>query len=198
MALKCRLSDEDTCGQGAISASFGNISVKQARDEPRVMGRHVAIATSLHICCCHSLNLVSGTLAGDHGGLNRDYALVTPVEVDSLGRYVTHDVTRHGRSRRSLPAMPPTPPGPVHYRMSAFGRDWHLELTPSAVLAPGFTVQTLGSEGIATEMTPDPAIHGCLYQGIIRNHTASSAAISTCAGLVSLTAAPQVCEQGGQ
>ncbi|XP_076142760.1 A disintegrin and metalloproteinase with thrombospondin motifs 18 isoform X1 [Alosa pseudoharengus] len=139
------------------------------------------IIKTLHICCCHSLNLVSGTFAGDSSGLNRDYFFVSPVEVDSLGSYVSHDMTRHGRSRRSVAETP----GPVHYRMSAFGQDWHLELTPSAVLSPGFSVQTLGSKGITTE-TPDPAIHGCLYQGIIRNQMESSAAISTCTGLSGL------------
>ncbi|KAL2089158.1 hypothetical protein ACEWY4_016057 [Coilia grayii] len=155
----------------------------------------MADVETLQICCCHSLHLVSGSVAGEHSGLNRDYAIVTPMEVDSLGGYInyafvtpvevdalggyiSHDVSRHGRSRRSLAAAR----DPVHYHMRAFGRDWHLELRPSAVLAPGFTVQTLGSGGITTA-TPDPALHGCLYQGIIRNHSVSSAAVSTCTGL---------------
>ena len=108
-----------------------------------------------------------------------DYVFVTPVEVDSEGGYLTHDVSRRShRSRRSLSSS-------LHYRLSAFGQDMHLDLHPSSVVGPGFTVQTLGSDGIAT-VTRDVGFHNCLYQGFIRNLSASSAAISTCSGLVSV------------
>lgn len=108
-----------------------------------------------------------------------DYVFVTPVEVDAAGTYLTHDVTRRGhRSRRSLSPS-------LHYQLSAFGRDMHLDLRPSSVVGPGFTVQTLGSQGI-TSVKGDAGFHSCLYQGFIRNLSASSAAISTCSGLVSL------------
>lgn len=108
-----------------------------------------------------------------------DYVFVTPVEVDSEGRYLTHDVARRShRSRRSLSSS-------LQYRLSAFGQDMHLDLHPSSVVGPGFTVQTLGSDGIATVMH-DVGFHNCLYQGFIRNLSASSAAISTCSGLVSV------------
>lgn len=108
-----------------------------------------------------------------------DYVFVTPVEVDSDGGYLTHDVTgRSHRSRRSLSSS-------LHYRLSAFGQDMHLDLHPSSVIGPGFTVQTLGSAGITTLMG-GVGFHNCLYQGFIRNLSASSAAISTCAGLVSV------------
>uniref|UniRef100_A0A672S5H8 ADAM metallopeptidase with thrombospondin type 1 motif 18 n=1 Tax=Sinocyclocheilus grahami TaxID=75366 RepID=A0A672S5H8_SINGR len=107
-----------------------------------------------------------------------DYDFATPVEVDSLGGFISHDVSRHGRSKRSLSEVG----GPVHYHVSAFGKELHLDLQPSHVLAEGFTVQTLGAEGINTA-TLDPSIHNCLYQGSIRNHSESSVAISTCTGL---------------
>uniref|UniRef100_A0A671TSK7 ADAM metallopeptidase with thrombospondin type 1 motif 18 n=1 Tax=Sparus aurata TaxID=8175 RepID=A0A671TSK7_SPAAU len=111
--------------------------------------------------------------------LSSDYVFVTPVEVDSEGAYLTHDVTRQGRrSRRSLSSS-------RHYWISAFGQDMHLDLHPSSVVGPGFTVQTLGSDGVATSMA-DEAFHNCLYQGFIRNLSASSAAISTCSGLSGL------------
>lgn len=111
--------------------------------------------------------------------LSSDYVFVTPVEVDSEGAYLTHDVTRQGRrSRRSLSSS-------RHYWISAFGQDMHLDLHPSSVVGPGFTVQTLGSDGVATSMA-DEAFHNCLYHGFIRNLSASSAAISTCSGLVSV------------
>ncbi|TKS69707.1 disintegrin and metalloproteinase with thrombospondin motifs 18 [Collichthys lucidus] len=108
-----------------------------------------------------------------------DYVFVVPVEVDSEGGYLTHDVTRRShRSRRSLSSS-------LHYRLSAFGQDMHLELQPSSVIGPGFTVQTLGPDGVAAVMD-DPGFHNCLYQGFIRNLTTSSAAISTCSGLSGL------------
>lgn len=109
-----------------------------------------------------------------------DYVFVTPVEVDSDGGYLTHDLTRRShRSKRSLSSS-------LHYRLSAFGQDMYLDLQPSTVVGPGFTVQTLGSNGIATVMD-DVGFHNCFYQGFIRNLSASSAAISTCSGLVSDT-----------
>lgn len=108
-----------------------------------------------------------------------DYVFVTPVEVDSGGRYLSHDVTRRSRrSRRSLSST-------LHYHLSAFGHNMHLDLHPSSVVGPGFTVQTLGPDGIAT-VTGEAGFDHCLYQGFIRNLSASSAAISTCSGLVSV------------
>uniref|UniRef100_A0A665W306 ADAM metallopeptidase with thrombospondin type 1 motif, 18 n=1 Tax=Echeneis naucrates TaxID=173247 RepID=A0A665W306_ECHNA len=99
--------------------------------------------------------------------------------VDSGGGYLTHDVTRRSRrSRRSLSSS-------LHYRLSAFGHDMHLDLHPSSVIGPGFTVQTFSTDGIATVMD-DVGFHNCLYQGFVRNLSTSSAAISTCFGLSGL------------
>uniref|UniRef100_A0AAX7TNJ6 ADAM metallopeptidase with thrombospondin type 1 motif, 18 n=1 Tax=Astatotilapia calliptera TaxID=8154 RepID=A0AAX7TNJ6_ASTCA len=108
-----------------------------------------------------------------------NYVFVTPVEVDSQGAYLTHDVTR--RSHRGKRSLPPS----LHYRLSAFGHDMHLHLHPSSVVGPGFTVQMISSNGITTAMD-DAKVHNCLYQGFIRNQSASSAAISTCSGLSGL------------
>uniref|UniRef100_A0A3Q2ZH62 ADAM metallopeptidase with thrombospondin type 1 motif, 18 n=1 Tax=Kryptolebias marmoratus TaxID=37003 RepID=A0A3Q2ZH62_KRYMA len=108
-----------------------------------------------------------------------NYVFVTPVEVDSDGAYLTHDVSgRSHRSRRSLFTS-------LHYRLSAFGQDMHLDLHPSSVVGPGFTVQTVGSHGISTVLD-DERFHHCLYQGFVRNLSASSAAISMCSGLSGL------------
>ncbi|CAB1443263.1 unnamed protein product [Pleuronectes platessa] len=133
--------------------------------------------STLHVYCSHTSHTVTASYSSsDRHGLNHDYVFVTPVEVDSEGGYMTHDVTRQGhRNKRSLSSC-------LHYRLSAFGHNMHLDLYPSSVVGPGFTVQTLGSNGIATVMG-DEGFHNCLYQGFIRNLTASSAAISTCSGL---------------
>lgn len=107
-----------------------------------------------------------------------DYVFVTPVEVDSGGSYISHDIL-HNRRRRSAHGASSS----LHYRFSAFGQDLHLELKPSAILSSHFTVQVLGKDG-ASE-TREAEAQQCLYQGFIRNDSSSSVAVSTCAGLVS-------------
>ncbi|CAG5851407.1 unnamed protein product [Menidia menidia] len=122
---------------------------------------------------------VSGSVGGLDGPRRENYVFVTPVEVDSDGGYLSHDVSRRGhRSRRSLSSS-------LHYRLSAFGHDMHLDLRPSAVVGPGFTVQALGPGGISVLATDDDheGFRNCLYQGFVRNLSASSVAVSTCSGL---------------
>ncbi|XP_033847617.1 A disintegrin and metalloproteinase with thrombospondin motifs 18 isoform X1 [Periophthalmus magnuspinnatus] len=136
------------------------------------------IIKTLHVYCSHT------GAASDSQGLNHDYVFVSPVEVDSEGLYLSHDLSRNShRSRRSLSSFSPS--SSLHYHLSAFGRDMQLDLRPSSVVGPGFTVQTLSSGGIST-VTVDSAYHSCLYQGIVHNVSSSSAAISTCAGLSGL------------
>ncbi|XP_020797306.2 A disintegrin and metalloproteinase with thrombospondin motifs 18 isoform X1 [Boleophthalmus pectinirostris] len=136
------------------------------------------IIKTLHVYCSHT------GAASDSQGLNHDYVFVSPVEVDSEGLYLSHDLSRHShRSRRSLSSL--SPPSSLHYHLSAFGRDMQLDLRPSSVVGPGFTVQTLSADGVST-VKGDPAYHNCLYQGIVHNVSSSSAAISTCAGLSGL------------
>lgn len=108
-----------------------------------------------------------------------DYVFVTPVEVDSGGSYVSHDILHSGRKKRSAQSASSS----LHYRFSAFGQELHLELKPSAILSSHFIVQVLGKDG-ASE-TREPVVPRCFYQGFIRNDSLSSVAVSTCAGLVS-------------
>ncbi|TNM90483.1 hypothetical protein fugu_002772, partial [Takifugu bimaculatus] len=135
------------------------------------------IPLALHTYCSHTPHVASASYSssGSHG-LNHDYVFVTPVEVNSDGGFLSHDVT--GRSHRARRSLSPS----VHYRLSAFGQDMQLDLHPSSVVGPGFTVQSLGSEGITTVMD-DAGFHNCLYQGFVRNLSSSSAALSTCSGL---------------
>ncbi|XP_051918407.1 A disintegrin and metalloproteinase with thrombospondin motifs 18 [Hippocampus zosterae] len=148
-----------------------------------------SLIKTLHICCTHaSIHTVSANYFSSSAsssstshGLNHDYAFATPVEVDAQGQYLSHDVGWRGRrSRRSASRS-----ASVHYRLSVFGQDLHLELQPSSVVGPGFTVQTLGSDGIAT-VTRSEGFHDCFYQGFVRDLSSSSAAISTCSGLSGL------------
>ncbi|KAL0621917.1 A disintegrin and metalloproteinase with thrombospondin motifs 18, partial [Plecturocebus cupreus] len=106
-----------------------------------------------------------------------DYVFVTPVEVDSGGSYISHDILHNGRKKRSAQNARSS----LHYRFSAFGQELHLELKPSAILSSHFIVQVLGKDG-ASE-TQKPEVQQCFYQGFIRNDSSSSVAVSTCAGL---------------
>uniref|UniRef100_A0A8C8ZJ62 A disintegrin and metalloproteinase with thrombospondin motifs 18 n=1 Tax=Prolemur simus TaxID=1328070 RepID=A0A8C8ZJ62_PROSS len=147
---------------------------------PAGLGR---VAKALQLCClcCAS---VAAALASDSGsgasGLNDDYVFVTPVEVDSGGSYISHDILHNGRKKRSAQGARSS----LHYRFSAFGQELHLELKPSAILSSHFIVQVLGKDG-ASE-TREPEVQRCFYQGFIRNDSSSSVAVSTCAGLSGL------------
>ncbi|PNJ61932.1 ADAMTS18 isoform 4 [Pongo abelii] len=147
---------------------------------PAGLGR---VAKALQLCClcCAS---VAAALASDSSsgasGLNDDYVFVTPVEVDSAGSYISHDILHNGRKKRSAQNARNS----LHYRFSAFGQELHLELKPSAILSSHFIVQVLGKDG-ASE-TQKPEVQQCFYQGFIRNDSSSSVAVSTCAGLSGL------------
>nr|AAH94674.1 A disintegrin-like and metallopeptidase (reprolysin type) with thrombospondin type 1 motif, 18 [Mus musculus] len=147
---------------------------------PAGLGR---LAKALQLCCfcCASVAVALASDSGSSGGsgLNDDYVFVVPVEVDSGGSYISHDILHH-RKRRSAHGAS----NPLHYRVSAFGQDLHLELKPSAILSSHFRVQVLGKDG-ASE-TREPEVPQCLYQGFIRNDSSSSVAVSTCAGLSGL------------
>ncbi|XP_041123891.1 A disintegrin and metalloproteinase with thrombospondin motifs 18-like [Polyodon spathula] len=138
------------------------------------------VMKTLQICCSYSVSTVTATFTSDNSGLNYDYVFVTPIEVDSEGAYISHDIVGSSRKRRSLQY----PKDSLHYRLSAFGQELNLDLKPSNVLANGFAVQTLGKDGATSWQ--EPTVEDCFYQGFVRNHSSSSAAISTCKGLSGL------------
>ncbi|KAJ8417741.1 hypothetical protein AAFF_G00225840 [Aldrovandia affinis] len=135
----------------------------------------------MKICGTLAMSSADATFASDTNAQTHDYTFVTPVEVDWRGTYISHDVIASSRRRRSLLSADDA----LHYKLSAFGRDMHLDLRLAKVVADGFTVQTLGKGGITTAPA-QPAFHNCFYQGFLRNHSTSSAAISTCSGLSGL------------
>ncbi|XP_069073092.1 A disintegrin and metalloproteinase with thrombospondin motifs 18 isoform X1 [Pleurodeles waltl] len=136
---------------------------------------------SLQMCCLCCVSFASA-LTSDDGcgsGLNHDYVFVTPVEVDATGTYISHEVLHKSRKKRSAPSSNSS----LHYRVSAFGQDLHLELKPSVILSKGFQIQIAGKDGIRSHQQE---IEPCFYHGFIRNYTTSSVAISTCLGLSGL------------
>ncbi|KAJ6666095.1 hypothetical protein lerEdw1_000999 [Lerista edwardsae] len=110
-----------------------------------------SIAKSLQLSslCCASF---AAALSGDSsrssssvGRFNHDYVFVTPVEVDSRGAYISHDILHSARTKRSTPSSESS----LHYKFSAFGQELHLELKPSVLFSHSFSVQVLGKDGLA-------------------------------------------------
>lgn len=83
----------------------------------------------------------------------------------------------------------------VHYKISAFGQDFNLNLTlESGFIAPLYTVTILGvpSRGNLTDSSPeggaeeDTEFQHCFYKGHVNAETEHAAVISLCSGMVSL------------
>ncbi|XP_076330870.1 A disintegrin and metalloproteinase with thrombospondin motifs 18-like [Tachypleus tridentatus] len=120
-----------------------------------------------------------------------DYEIVFPVQVDSEGNYLTHQLNPfetydHDLTRRKQEA---TDNGSfkVFYSITGFGQQFHLEVFPSTVfLGPGFKVYKLNSNKqrkLFTE-TPGDEVRNCLYSGRIKQQEESSTiALNVCNGL---------------
>lgn len=108
---------------------------------------------------------------------------MAPYEVDHQGRYISHAVAHQHRRKRSTDGQGHDPT--VHFRFHGLGQDFHLDLQPSHdLMAPSFTVQTLGMSGTKSLQT-FPQDDLCFYQGVLRSKVNSYVALSTCAGMVS-------------
>ncbi|KAK3571995.1 hypothetical protein QTP86_021348 [Hemibagrus guttatus] len=115
-----------------------------------------------------------------------EYEIVAPYEVDRHGRYVSHAVAHHHRRRRSLDERGIDPASTAHFRLHGLGQNFHMELRPSVgLVAPGFTVQTLGENGME-KLETFPREEFCFYQGSLRSKVNSTVALSTCAGMSGL------------
>uniref|UniRef100_A0A8D3D779 ADAM metallopeptidase with thrombospondin type 1 motif 9 n=1 Tax=Scophthalmus maximus TaxID=52904 RepID=A0A8D3D779_SCOMX len=88
----------------------------------------------------------------------------------------------------------------IHYRISAFGQNYHLNLTlDSGFIAPFYTVTILGvpggdnvtdfaTDGEEEEEEEDTELRHCFYKGHVNAQAEHAAVISLCAGLVSFYA----------
>lgn len=137
------------------------------------------------------------------------YEIVTPVRVNEAGDKLPAGV-HFKRKRRSLDegignAADHWAAANIHYRISAFGKNYHLNLTQdSGFIAPVYTVTILGAPqgdngtAFATdsergeEEEEDTELRHCFYRGHVNAHTQHAAVISLCSGLVSFYAQPQV------
>uniref|UniRef100_A0A669EEA7 ADAM metallopeptidase with thrombospondin type 1 motif, 9 n=1 Tax=Oreochromis niloticus TaxID=8128 RepID=A0A669EEA7_ORENI len=136
------------------------------------------------------------------------YEIVTPVRVNEAGDNFPTSV-HFKRKRRSLDegtsnstdhwAAPN-----IHYRISAFGQDYHLNLTlDSGFIAPLYTVTILGvargenvtdfaaDEREDEEDEEDTELRHCFYKGQVNAHAEHAAVISLCSGLLGTFRSPE-------
>uniref|UniRef100_A0A4W3HNI1 ADAM metallopeptidase with thrombospondin type 1 motif 16 n=1 Tax=Callorhinchus milii TaxID=7868 RepID=A0A4W3HNI1_CALMI len=112
-----------------------------------------------------------------------EYQIVAPYEADSNGEYISHTLAHQHRKKRSAHNVEDES---LYFRVGGFGQDFHLKLRTSVgLMAPGFTVQMLGKEGIKSVQQYHPE-ELCFYQGALVSHSNSSVALSTCKGLSGL------------
>lgn len=119
------------------------------------------------------------------------YQLTVPVRVDEKGDFLSYTVKhqRPGRRRRGLadPAVGSDPPETqMFYRLSAYGKHFHLNLTLNPhLVSKHFTVEYWGREGPEWRHS---AVDNCHYVGFLQDQDSTTrVALSTCRGLVSHT-----------
>ncbi|TNN31876.1 A disintegrin and metalloproteinase with thrombospondin motifs 9 [Liparis tanakae] len=141
------------------------------------------------------------------------YEIVTPVRVSESGDEFPTSV-HFKRKRRSLSEGSGTGNGTdnwaspnTHYRISAFGRHYHLNLTmDSGFIAPLYTVTVLGEPRgdngtfVATdgeeeeeekEKEEDTELRHCFYKGLVNARAEHAAVISLCSGLLGTFRSPE-------
>ncbi|MED6275536.1 A disintegrin and metalloproteinase with thrombospondin motifs 6 [Characodon lateralis] len=113
------------------------------------------------------------------------YQLTVPVQVDENGNFLSYTakLQRPGRRRRALgdPTMDP-PESRIFYRLSAYGKHFHLNLTLNPnLVSKHFTVEYWGKEGPEWRHN---MVDNCHYVGFLQNqHSTSRVALSNCKGL---------------
>uniref|UniRef100_A0A3P9Q081 ADAM metallopeptidase with thrombospondin type 1 motif 9 n=1 Tax=Poecilia reticulata TaxID=8081 RepID=A0A3P9Q081_POERE len=128
------------------------------------------------------------------------YEIVTPVRVNEAGDRLPAGV-HFKRKRRSLDegtgsAADHWAAANIHYRISAFGKNYHLNLTlDSGFIAPVYTVTILGApqgdNETAFEEEEDTELRHCFYRGHVNAHAQHAAVISLCAGLFGTFRSPE-------
>ncbi|XP_042251767.1 A disintegrin and metalloproteinase with thrombospondin motifs 6 [Thunnus maccoyii] len=121
------------------------------------------------------------------------YQLTVPVRVDENGEFLSYTVKHHrpGRRRRGAadPVMgaPPSldldpPESRLFYRLSAYGKHFHLNLTLNPhLVSKHFTVEYWGKEGLEWRHN---MVENCHYVGFLQNqHSTTRVALSNCKGL---------------
>uniref|UniRef100_A0A8C1Q7D1 ADAM metallopeptidase with thrombospondin type 1 motif 20 n=1 Tax=Cyprinus carpio TaxID=7962 RepID=A0A8C1Q7D1_CYPCA len=107
------------------------------------------------------------------------YEIITPVRLNDFGESFPHRL-HYRRRRRSADAE--LSGSRAHYRIEAFGQEFHLNLTEdSGFIAPSYTVLHLGEE----EKRGDAAdLRHCFFSGHVNARSEHHAVFSLCTGLV--------------
>ncbi|CDQ93853.1 unnamed protein product, partial [Oncorhynchus mykiss] len=114
------------------------------------------------------------------------YQLTVPMQVDENGDFLSYTVKHHRPGRRRRTADPTSTADPaqtrVFYRLSAYGKHFHLNLTLNPQLvSKHFTVEYWGREGL--EWRHD-MVENCHYVGYLQDQYSSTrVALSNCKGL---------------
>ncbi|MBN3323406.1 ATS9 metalloproteinase, partial [Atractosteus spatula] len=133
------------------------------------------------------------------------FEIVTPERVNESGEAVPTSM-HFKRRKRSIDSsgnlIDPwaTSESQIHYRISAFGQHFHLNLTPdSGFIAPSYTVTLLGvlrnnrtdfsSDG--EEEEEDTDYKHCFYKGHVNAKLEHTAIISLCSGLLGTFRSPE-------
>ena len=125
------------------------------------------------------------------------YDITVPQLVNQEGDFLSYDVTHkyHIRRKRSIFPSPWQPSDEIDkddsqpwifYKLSAFGKDFHFNLTLNrGLVTPSFVVEYRNSTGVERQHR---YAKNCHYYGNLRSHgDSSSVAISNCNGLVRIT-----------
>ncbi|XP_058473616.1 A disintegrin and metalloproteinase with thrombospondin motifs 6 isoform X2 [Solea solea] len=119
------------------------------------------------------------------------YQLTVPERVDENGEFLSNTVKHHrpGRRRRGVvdpilgpvPSLDP-PESRLFYRLSAYGKHFHLNLTLNPhLVSKHFTVEYWGKEGPEWRHN---TVDNCHYVGFLWNqHSTTRVALSNCRGL---------------
>lgn len=125
-------------------------------------------------------------VTGRYGREPAHYEVVIPQKISEYGDFLTHMIPHHYKlsyykvkresDMNSYDA--------VHYMVPIAGEAHHLELLPNTDMAsPSLVIETHGEEGPPTIKRAGDI--QCYFQGTVKGEKDSSAAISTCHGLVS-------------
>ncbi|KAI5093665.1 A disintegrin and metalloproteinase with thrombospondin motifs 9 [Silurus meridionalis] len=116
-------------------------------------------------------------------------ALATPIRVNEAGDALP--ASAHFKRRKRETEQDHWESEHVHYRLSVFGRDYHLNLTLEAgFIAPLYTVSVLGATNWTRqreeeeENDEETVYQHCFYKGHVNGETGHAAVISLCSGLL--------------
>uniref|UniRef100_A0AAR2JEI0 ADAM metallopeptidase with thrombospondin type 1 motif, 6 n=1 Tax=Pygocentrus nattereri TaxID=42514 RepID=A0AAR2JEI0_PYGNA len=114
-----------------------------------------------------------------------DYQLTVPVRLNEKGEFMSYTVKQHrpGRRRRGLDHAGTEPAETtLFYRLSAYGKHFHLNLTLNPnLVSKHFTVEYWGKDG---QEWRHSMVDDCHYVGYLMDHySTTGVALSNCRGL---------------